>query len=135
MTYKKLKRKKSLERHNGGAANVRHGELKMTTKPDAIETIKDTDVTPTLIPSPVEPHVRRLFYFGTYGLMVDPIEMETDKADWLDKKLKEHIKEHLVVGWAISRMKILADMLEDRGQPYFATEIRKIKDELVKQSA
>jgi hypothetical protein len=67
--------------------------------------------------------------------MVDPIEMELDKADWLDKKLKEHIKEHLVVGWAISRMKILADMLDDRKQTYFADEMRKIMGELEKQSA
>jgi len=29
----------------------------MTTEPEAIGTIKDTDVTPTLIPSPVEPLV------------------------------------------------------------------------------
>ncbi|MBE3116163.1 hypothetical protein IMZ68_03085 [Candidatus Bathyarchaeota archaeon] len=83
----------------------------------------------------LEQRARRLFYFGTYGLMVDPIEMETEKAEWLDKRLKEHIKEHLVVGWATQRMKILADMLEDRRQPYFADEIRKIMAEMVKQSA
>ena len=75
---------------------------------------------------------RRLLYLGNYGFRPDSIPQEVDieAADFIDNRLREHLILNNVVSWANNKLRVLADMLDDREQPYFASELREIKNKL-----
>ena len=52
-------------------------------------------------------------------------------ADHLEKRINMSYRQNTTVVWAKGNLRIMADMLEDRGHEWFAKETRRIADGLM----
>ena len=100
-------------------------ELSPETKADAKEAS-----------SAVETFVSCQLFLGNYGYPLkdyphcEPPELPKWAFDFVDENLKENIKRRNRISWAQGKLKILADMLDDRDQKFFADELRTVVEKI-----
>lgn len=90
-------------------------------------------------PRHVDAFVMCQLFLGNYGYpLKEYVELSIEKPpelpkwafEFVDKNLKDNISRMTRINWAKGQLKILADMLEDRDQGFFAKELRTIVEKI-----